>query len=328
MTAHETIRFESPQYLVREHVVSPDQPVYVCFDGWMHARDAEAYHAFGYQFLRSRNLNTIEIVCRRNDWYQSDQAPAAIQAIRAAIGHRQCFGYGSSMGGYAAINFAEEIGFELVIAFSPQFTVDHTKFPTEHRWDVDVEQIAAFTADHALTPKAVQAVVFFDPHDRLDAAHVAAIEQRCPGLSCIPVPFGGHISAEFVAATGLLQEIALGLFQGRLDRSDVRMMIRRRRREVGLYWANLALAVAERRRLRQALVYARAAFKRRSDAYLITQHTYPEMLYLSGRHRRARKIWRRYLASGTARAAHEYMIRQAATRWGLADLIGELGLAP
>src|SRR4051794_1872432 len=90
---------------------------------------------FGERFLRKNRIDAVHIVPRSNRWYQYTDMPDALAAARARTGgYPLRIAYGSSMGGYAAINFSARLDAQRVIALSPQFSIDPTKMPKDRRW--------------------------------------------------------------------------------------------------------------------------------------------------------------------------------------------------
>src|SRR5690606_30202022 len=97
---------------------------------------------FGEEFLRNAGISAIHVMGVREDWYQYPEMPAAMQAVRqATAGAERVMTYGSSMGGYAALRFADAAGANAVLAISPQYSIDPKKMPFETRWHQESQRI-------------------------------------------------------------------------------------------------------------------------------------------------------------------------------------------
>jgi S-formylglutathione hydrolase FrmB len=72
---------------------------------------------------------------RTNDWFQYRDFDLVTKAVRALTRSAEhVLSYGSSMGGYGAIRFADAVGATQVLAFSPQYSIDRRVMPQEIRW--------------------------------------------------------------------------------------------------------------------------------------------------------------------------------------------------
>lgn len=197
----------------------------VAGDGVAQVVTFESYHddpgfgrsGFGESFFAREGLTAIHVLSAGNDWYQHAEMDEALARIRDAVrGAERILTYGSSMGGYAAIRFADAIGATHALALSPQYTIDRRRFPKERRWYTDQRRIA-FRADYN-GPIACRAdvVVAYDPLLPMDAAHVAKIAADVP-IRELRLPHAGHPVAPFLNEVELLQPLALDMARGSVD---------------------------------------------------------------------------------------------------------------
>ena len=90
-------------------------------------------------FLKYR-LNTVFVTSRGAHWYQYKDSPAAGRAVREyCTKYGRVITYGESMGAYGALAFSRLIEPNLVLAYSPQFSLDPVKVPSPTPSSIDTE---------------------------------------------------------------------------------------------------------------------------------------------------------------------------------------------
>lgn len=128
------------------HPTGPDAP------GW------------GAAFLRKRGAAVISLTFERANWFQSEGFFPAIEAARDFVGGRAPISaYGASMGGYGAILAGRRLGAERVVAVSPQFTIEPSIAPFEHRYRVKAAEIGPFI--HDVSNEIRDEISYFVMHD-------------------------------------------------------------------------------------------------------------------------------------------------------------------
>jgi tetratricopeptide (TPR) repeat protein len=250
--------FRSDNVVVRSVPASDTSRWVVTFDnyGIGHGFDRPA---FGENFLRSAGVSAIHVMGRREDWYQYLEMVDAMRAVReATAGAERVMTYGSSMGGYAALRFADAAGANAVLAISPQYSIDPAKVPFEKRWLQDSQRIQWLPdIDGAMTVTA-KPVVVFDPSGD-DLLHVRLIEEAI-AIERIALPSCGHPAATFLEDVGLLGGLVFQVLDGALDAEEVRQEARRRRRTSSVHYMRLA-DLQPIRRLEWGLALARKALE-------------------------------------------------------------------
>lgn len=89
---------------------------------WVTFGSADMSGPFGRAFVRSRGEQGIYFDPKRMDWYQHRDIWQAVgEAVKYTIG--RTITYGSSMGGFGALVFADMLSADLVIAAVPQCSV-------------------------------------------------------------------------------------------------------------------------------------------------------------------------------------------------------------
>ena len=165
------------------------------------------------EFLLKRGFDVIAFKSSTDDWFQS-VLPNELAHVRSAIaqgGYQECVGYGSSMGGFAAIALSGALGLHRVLAFSPQFRID-LDFDT--RW---ASCMAAIPVWRYAIGASTQAAFFlaYDPFST-DALHADLIRNALPqgAVTDIKLPFSGHPSVYFLQETDQLQLVAEAVLAG------------------------------------------------------------------------------------------------------------------
>ena len=233
-----SVLYQSADMLVR-HVPAGDGTRHVLtFDCYHDARTLDR-PGFGEDFFPKHGIGATHLLTRNNDWYQYPDLPAALAAMRrAASGAARVLTYGSSMGGYAAVRFADAVGANAALALSPQYSVDPAKVPRELRWAQDQRRLTYLPEVDGPIRSGVAPVVAYDPHG-MDRLHADLIAADTP-VRRLRVPFGGHPVGTFLLDAGLLSDLVLQTLDGTLDPAAGEAAVRAARRRVAVYFSTLA----------------------------------------------------------------------------------------
>ena len=203
------VLFESRDLLVR-HVPARDAMRHVItFDCYHDARTL-ARPGFGEAYFQGHGISATHLLTRDNDWFQHPELPDALAAMRAAAsGAGPVLAYGSSMGAYAAVRFADAVGATAALALSPQYSIDPAKVP-----------------------------FVYDPYS-LDRRHAELIARDTP-IQGIRLPFGGHPASAYLQEARLLHGLVMGALDGTLDAAAAERAARAARGSLATYHATLA----------------------------------------------------------------------------------------
>lgn len=235
---------------------------------------------FGEDFLRQSGVSAIHVMGRQEDWYQYPEMAEAMAAVRTATaGADRVMTYGSSMGGYAALRFADAAGANAVLAISPQYSIDPQKEPFETRWLQDGQRIAWRPEIEGRIVCEVRPIVIFDPIE--DGRQVERIQEDID-IWPIRLPHVSHPASTYLAEIGLLKPLVFQTLSGEFDPTAFGIEARRRRRSSGFYLSNLAMRQpAHRRGL--AFDLARLAVKTTPSSPL-SGLAFAKLLSAEGRH--------------------------------------------
>lgn len=196
---------------------------------------------FGEAFLKAHGISAIHVMGCKDDWYQYPEMSEACASVRAAVaGAERVMAYGSSMGGYAALRFAQAAGANAVLALSPQYSIQREHIPQETRWQEDAERIAWQDFSHQPIQTGADTIVVLDSKgpDRWQGVKIA----QDPNVAIIDLPHTSHPVSTYLSEVGLLTPLVLTALNGDLDPAWLRQESRRRSRTSGIYLALLARA--------------------------------------------------------------------------------------
>ena len=218
---------------------------------------------FGEAFFRSRGISAIHVLGRSDDWYQYDDMPLALKAVRVAVaGSDRVMTYGSSMGGYAAIRFADRLGANAVLALSPQYSIDPAKTPFDDRWNQDSHRIKWLPEIDGPVVCQCRPVIVFDPKSR-DGSHVLRLSKDIQ-ITGIPLPYSGHPATTYLQEANLLEPMILAVLDDTLDPHAAQAEARRTRK-TNMAYLNELTRIQPPHRKRMGLRLARHAFELAAD---------------------------------------------------------------
>lgn len=230
--------FRSENVLVRSVPAEDVSRWVVTFDNYGIGRGFDRL-AFGEAFFCKSAVSAIHVMGAREDWYQYPEMAQVMAVVRrATAGAARVMTYGSSMGGYAALRFADAAGANAVLAISPQYSLDPAKAPFETRWRQEASRIQWLPDIDGPLACSCTPVIVFDPASD-DNRHVNMIATET-AIERIALRHSGHPSATYLAELELLGPLALQTLSGELDVEAFRSDARRQRRQCPAYLSRLA----------------------------------------------------------------------------------------
>lgn len=184
----------TPNYTIEGHIYDTRSLVITFENAGATNHDDPFRLGWGAKRFRTSKTSHICIKPKAADWYQHPDLAQAFTTLRdtgffAQFRHRLT--YGGSMGGFAALAYADLVQATTVLALNPQSTLA----PDLAGWDKRFPQARAQdwsgpykdAAGLARTPTLV--LVAYDPFTPLDAKHIARLDQ--PALTLLRAPFWG-----------------------------------------------------------------------------------------------------------------------------------------
>ncbi|MFL5285545.1 MAG: tetratricopeptide repeat protein [Rhodopila sp.] len=288
---------------------------------------------FAEAFLYKYRIDAIHVVPRSNSWFQYPDISAALAVVVAqTAGYARRIAYGSSMGGYAAINFSDHLEVDRVIAISPQFSIDPAKMPDDPRWRHAAERIRFIRDNIAGLEKrgARQIYAIYDNRHELDAQQVARIAQSVDMIA-VPAPFAGHPAGGMLVEAGLLSGMVRQLIDDAFDVEVFAAEYAAAAPQTAAYNASLA-TVLPANRLEDRLRAARRAVAMQ-PASPVYRHLLSHLLGEAGAHEEAVAILRELAERNNAIPELHHALALALERAGrLAEAVAAsragLALAP
>jgi len=248
------ILHRGPRYCVRLLRCGDAAAAVVCFEYWLAAPTLDGETSCE-NFFRHRGVNVIGILAAENDWFQHPEIDQALAAIRAATQGWDLAGYNGSMGGYAAINFADRLALSRLVAISPQYSIDAARAPYEHRWRSEAARIVAtggFGRDRIdQVPRLTSGWLIYDPWC-VDGQHAASIQAH-HGLAELRLYFSAHHLMAMLQQANLYSPMLLDMLAGRFDAAGFIRDWRRARHFSSIFLLGVAGALVRRGWMTRAL---------------------------------------------------------------------------
>lgn len=297
--------FRSDNVVVRSVPTADKRRWVVTFDNYGLGHGFER-PGFGQQYLKQAGISAIHVMGRQEDWYQYAEMPEALASVRHAVsGAERVMAYGSSMGGYAAIRFADAAGANATLALSPQYSIDPAKAPFEQRWPQDSERLQFLDEIEGRLANATCPVIVYDSIG-LDQKHVSLIAAHIP-VTAIALPFSGHPSSTYLGDLGLLHPLVMDVLNGTLDSGAFRQAARAERAASPTYLTRLAELQPDRRHALGLALAKRAHAS--APGSIMAMSTYASFLSKAERHDEALAL----LAEASRRSgrASVYLLAEA-----------------
>ncbi|WP_313102403.1 tetratricopeptide repeat protein [Brevundimonas sp.] len=194
---------------------------------------------FGEDFLRQSGVSAIHVLGRSDDWYQYPEMAEAMAAVRQATqGAARVLTYGSSMGGYAAVRFADAAGADAALAISPQYSIDPARVPFETRWLQDGKRIAFRPEIEKRLACQCRPTIVFDSSSN-DDRHARLIADEIDA-DLIGLDYVHHPATTYLSEIGLLGGLVFDALSGTLDVPGFRVEATARRRNSAVYLSRLS----------------------------------------------------------------------------------------
>ncbi|WP_292047191.1 MULTISPECIES: hypothetical protein [unclassified Brevundimonas] len=248
--------FESENIVAKAVTTANTEAWVVTFDNYSIGHGFNR-KGFGEDFFIENGVSAIHVMGKREDWYQYEEINHALAAVKEYVSSAdRVMAYGSSMGGYAAIRFAEKCGAHIALAISPQYSIDPKKVPFEKRWLSDSRRIRFLRKVDGPIRSNIQTIIVYDPLSQ-DKHHVSLIKKEIDAL-CLALPFTGHPATTFLSEIGLLKELVFSAIQGNLDARQFKLKAREARSHSSLYYTTASERFLQRD-IKKAVHFAKLA---------------------------------------------------------------------
>lgn len=198
--------------------------------------EQEAYDGrptWGDKFYRGEGYSILGVIARRAIWYRDPKVIAALETLRDSgffASFDRVIMSGGSMGGFAAAAFAPLAPNAIVIAFSPQSTLDTKKVPWEWRYAEGKAQNWTLPYGDAVDglADARHCYIVYDGLDRPDKRHARRFGHP-DKTTHLNLPGGGHGVSPLLSQMGLLKLVTQRMIDMSLDGAEFQSLARRRK---------------------------------------------------------------------------------------------------
>ena len=199
-------------------------------------------HGWCSVLFRRWGVSHVSVKPKVVDWYRKPDLLAALLDLRSngflALFDR-VITYGGSMGGYAAIAYADILQADTVLAINPQTTLSPDLVPWENRFSIGLNEDWSTTeSDAAANCLAVRSLyVVVDRRFHMDWGHVVRLSGH--NLKVLNLPFLRHHLPAHMVGMKVLMPLLQSVLQGDADVSEFHRGAKRRR-DLAVYYDNLA----------------------------------------------------------------------------------------
>ncbi len=224
---------------MNKHIIFEDEQIRVIF---LQGSSDELIFSFGDLITRAKGLsinaekslhkydfNVIGIMPKQKSWFPEHSLHAMFAAIESVIAPFKIrIGYGGSMGGYAAIKYANLLDLKRVVALVPQYSINPDEV-TDSRYNMFFN--AELNANMQVQPHDValerEYIVIYDPYCAEDRAHYVKLQQVLPKIQTLTLPFTGHDAIAVLASSALLHDLLVRQFDAPYFYQKIRQVKKR-----------------------------------------------------------------------------------------------------
>ena len=193
---------------------------------------------FGRSFFQSRKISCVYVIPTWNHWYQYEYVSDALEVIRLlSRKFKKVVVYGVSMGGYAALKYANYLNSSAVISISPQAAITGDRSEFDKRFSKFWDKIE-YKSDAWLfeSNQPINTTVFYDKYHSLDNEHAEIISRHIKHAKMIGLPFSGHEVFAVLNESGILSDFIYSLMNGSADFAKLLRLYRNNRHKSGVTW--------------------------------------------------------------------------------------------
>jgi hypothetical protein len=191
----------------------------VTFERMKSIRTDESRAPLAWRLADRQGWSSLCVMAHEKTWFRDPVLSQHFDALSREgffAGFDQVIFYGAGMGGYAACAYSVAAPGAMVLAISPQATLD----PGLANWDrrFKIARKLDFTGDYGLAPhmcaRAANVFIVYDPYEDEDAAHAAMFNRR--NVTHLRARHMNGAIEELFLRTGLLPVLLKTAVMGRL----------------------------------------------------------------------------------------------------------------
>lgn len=223
---------ETENYYIEGYLFRESGAIFLTFEhaGGPQVRLRKYREGWGAAALRLRQVDHVAVKPKRADWYTRPDLPEVLAQLRPLFArYDRVVPFGGSMGGFAALTFADLVGATTVIAITPQSTLDQAKVPWDDRFPpaLDCDFSGPYGDAVGKSASAAQVLVVLDRFCEPDMRHLARLQAA--NVQVLNLPFMGHTLAVDLQRMGLLAYLITSVGSGSFSTAEFHAIARRRR---------------------------------------------------------------------------------------------------
>ena len=155
------------------------------------------------------DYTAVGFMAKKRDWFCSpEMAEACRVVVREISGSIPTLLYGSSMGGYAALRWANALQASSVVAFAPQFSIEPDVVRSfdrryEYAYRPDIHEEMGIREEHVSCPS----FLLYDPLCTDDLEHVNLILHHAPATSGVALRHCGHECIRIMSNSSIADQL-------------------------------------------------------------------------------------------------------------------------
>lgn len=170
--------------------------------------DANGKNYWGEQLARAIGLSCLGLVSKGKNWFPA----AGLSSYQERIDHitnqyDTVITYGFSQGGYAAIKHARRFHANIILAFSPQFSINPEVSKHDARWVEYYNSEIHQQMEPNRSDTSGRVIIVVDPHDRLDLYQVERIGAEIPSIEVVRCHYAGHATVRVVSSSKIFADL-------------------------------------------------------------------------------------------------------------------------
>lgn len=178
--------------------------------------DANGKNYWGEQLARAMGLSCLGLVSKGKNWFPvAGLSPHQEQIDDITNQYDTVITYGFSQGGYAAIKHSRRFRANIILAFSPQFSIDPKVSDRDMRWAAYYNSEIHHRMEPDRSDISGRVIVVVDPHDRLDLYQLERISVEISLIDVIMCHNVGHASVRVVSSSEIFADLLQSVLKGR-----------------------------------------------------------------------------------------------------------------
>lgn len=216
-----------------QHTFRGSKTLYVSFDNLSGPRsDSKIRSPWGYAFAATSGWSTLGVMTFRENWFRESELYKELEKLVSedffTKFERVVFS-GTSMGGYGACAFSSLVPGSIVIAFSPQSTLNANLagWDTRYRSGREADWTGPYVDAAVEVQSSLHTWIVFDPKQPMDRLHAEGFAGS--NVTLLRARRSGHFTAQFLSQIGILSELVRGCASSTMREAEFYTLYRRSR---------------------------------------------------------------------------------------------------